>query len=229
MSSHDKHGNRLHRPHCSAQHTTTPLEVPCPTRTQAKDELQRSDYGSYRPANDFRMDDGSARNNTGRPGVSHPHSSLASRKILIAMSGLGPILDTDIFHLHHLDLQVRNIMVDIPDENTCNITGGKENEHMVNAESTEPKYIVAKSLLHEMETNEWEKYAFGKYFILTRRMFLLLRNGLFECNSYDDAERIISEWRELHLDKGLRKDEFGFLDSDLERLDPDDESNADSE
>ncbi|KAF2874693.1 hypothetical protein BDV95DRAFT_603493 [Massariosphaeria phaeospora] len=164
------------------------------------------------------------------------------KKIAHALHGLGFIPDTDRFHCCHLDLRPRNILVDVIDDATVKITGlldwdadfahfcpkfvaygspfwlwiADEDYEWDETRATEapsdPGKQQLKQLFEDLASAEWIKYAFTPEYIIARRMFAILRDGIRSNNDSDDADDIVATWQKMHYDKALDVD----VDSDEE-------------
>lgn len=154
-------------------------------------------------------------------------------KIACSMHAHGFIPDTELFYLCHMDLMARNILVEIVDDSTVNISGlldwdadyacfcpkfvafrapfwlwlpdgaNDNDETVASIEPVDLKHRELKSLFEELADKEWKRYSYEPEFVLARRMFKCLKNGLFSNAMYEEAEEIIEQWNLLHPTQGL--------------------------
>ena len=84
-------------------------------------------------------------------------------------------------------------------------------------------------------SEEYKRFAFASEAMLARRMYYILRKGIFGDWSFREAEAIIGEWDELHPEDGVVfvDDESDFDDDEScvssENEDVEDDVEVDSE
>jgi hypothetical protein len=178
--------------------------------------------------------------------------------MIIAQSlhDMGFITDDDQFYFCHLDLYARNILVEIEDDETLNLTGvldwdaefahfcpkfvayrtpfwlwldeGLDEWHEMNAamQPTDPELIRLKNLWEELASEEWKRYAYTPEYMIARRLFTRLRDGICRVGDGEDAQGIVDDWQQLHYDERLvtveRFDTGSQSGSDMD-MDSDDE------
>ncbi|KAF2132865.1 hypothetical protein P153DRAFT_393813 [Dothidotthia symphoricarpi CBS 119687] len=149
-------------------------------------------------------------------------------KIAIHLYKLGFIPDTDEFHLCHLDLKPRNLLVYVPDAYTVQITGVldwdseyvffcpkfmayqapswnwistarlAEKEVMAIVKPDHPDHVALKKMFEGTAGPEWLRYAYGREYMIARRMFRILLSGVSTDKQFKKAYNIIREWNSLH-------------------------------
>ncbi|KAF2831611.1 hypothetical protein CC86DRAFT_443233 [Ophiobolus disseminans] len=88
----------------------------------------------------------------------------------------------------------------------------------------EPESIadrVVKQVFLENASAEYRRFAFAPEAMLARRMYYILRKGIFGDWSFREAEAIISEWDELHPEDDVAAVEY---ESDFDGVDSDTDS-----
>ncbi|KAI4622762.1 uncharacterized protein J4E87_006329 [Alternaria ethzedia] len=149
-----------------------------------------------------------------------------------SLHNMGFIPDTDRFYFCHLDLYPRNMLVEIEDDSSLSLTGlldwdaqfayfcpkfvayrapfwlwisgGHEYDEMIAAD--EPKdadYRRLKSSWEEAVSVEWKRYAYEPEYMIARRMFALLRDGIRRDGDKEEARSIVDAWQKLHYDQRL--------------------------
>lgn len=132
----------------------------------------------------------------------------------------------DQFHFTHLDLYPRNILINIADSESIEITGildwddalfaprfmacrapfwlweGEEevdegDEYEALKAPQDADLEELKALFEETAGPEFCKYAYGEEYILLRRMFHILRFGLGYSHHFPEIEYILARWQEL--------------------------------
>ncbi|KAI4921042.1 hypothetical protein J4E85_009157 [Alternaria conjuncta] len=144
----------------------------------------------------------------------------------------GFIPDEEKFYFCHLDLYPRNMLVEIEHDSSLSLTGlldwdaqfahfcpkfvayrapfwlwvsgGHEYDEMIAAD--EPKdadYRRLASSWEEAVSVEWKRYAYEPEYMIARRMFALLRDGIRHDGDKEEARSIVDEWQKLHYDQRL--------------------------
>ncbi|KAF2132866.1 hypothetical protein P153DRAFT_414785 [Dothidotthia symphoricarpi CBS 119687] len=136
------------------------------------------------------------------------------------------IPDTDKFHFTHMDLYARNILVNVKDENSIEITGVLDWDDALYA----PKYVACrapfwlwedeegldencenealripeetgsrelKELFEQIVGSDFLRYAYGPEYILLRRMFVQLQYGVSDNAHSRECRTILEEWSRL--------------------------------
>jgi len=145
---------------------------------------------------------------------------------------MGFIPDSDRFYFCHLDLYPRNMLVEIEDDSSLPLTGlldwdaqfayfcpkfvayrapswlwvsgGHEYNEMIAAdEPKDAEYRRLKSLWEKAASTEWKRYAYEPEYMIARRMFALLRDGIRRDGDKEEARSIVDGWQELYPDQRL--------------------------
>ncbi|PVI02219.1 hypothetical protein DM02DRAFT_523265 [Periconia macrospinosa] len=149
------------------------------------------------------------------------------------------------FSLVHGDLADHNLLVDVKDENTVNVTGVIEwdyakfvpkfvayrapywtwlddnslswhHERHVNHEPRTENGRRAKAYFEANASDEWKKFAFAPEAIIARQMFDFMIRGMSGGSWETDlAEDLLRAWDELHPEDKIKTSD-PFLDSDYE-------------
>jgi len=149
-----------------------------------------------------------------------------------ALYDKGFIPDDDKFYFCHLDLYPRNILVKIEDESRLSLTGlldwdaqfvyfcpkfvayrapfwlwvsgGQWYDEMIAADMPEDaEYRRLKSLWEKAASTEWKRYAYEPEYMIARRMFALLRDGIRHDGDKEEARSIVDDWQVLYPDQRL--------------------------
>ncbi|KAI4680283.1 uncharacterized protein J4E84_007931 [Alternaria hordeiaustralica] len=149
-----------------------------------------------------------------------------------SLHDMGLIPDSDRFYFCHLDLYPRNMLVEIEDDSSLLLTGlldwdaqfahfcpkfvayrapfwlwvwgGHEYDEMISAdEPTNADHRRLKTLWEEEASDEWKRYAYEPEYMIARRMFALLRDGIRHDGDKEEARSIVDEWQKLHYDQRL--------------------------
>jgi hypothetical protein len=134
------------------------------------------------------------------------------------------------FALVHGDLYQYNLLAEIQDESTADITGVIDwdfatfapkfmayrapfwlwqnddiyesgdcyDENLANMTPTTDLERELKRVFEENASDEFKYYAFAKEAILARRMFKILKEGMFSTQAIEECKVVIGEWKELH-------------------------------
>ncbi|KNG44655.1 hypothetical protein DDE82_003299 [Stemphylium lycopersici] len=146
---------------------------------------------------------------------------------------MGLIPDTDQFYFCHLDLYARNMLVQIVDDSTLKLTAvldwdaqfahfcpkfvayrapfwlwldrseNEYNEMLAATEPTDPELLRMKTLWERLAGDEWKRYAFTPEYMIARRLFARLRDGICRVGDDDDATSIVDDWQKLYYDERL--------------------------
>lgn len=153
-------------------------------------------------------------------------------KIARHMHTRGFLPDTDKFYLCHLDLYSRNILVDTPNDTSLKLTAlldwdseyvcfcpkfvaysalfwlWVEDEAVHESQAlepvTKPELENAKRIFDTMAGEEWLRYAYRPEYVLARRMFELLRIGLFDSDHYAGAHDIVDQWKAMYPEDDVK-------------------------
>ncbi|KAF2731262.1 hypothetical protein EJ04DRAFT_409861, partial [Polyplosphaeria fusca] len=138
----------------------------------------------------------------------------------------GFISDEDGFYLCHGDLQGYNILVDIVNERTVRITGvidwddaffapkfeafrapfwtwvdsdkyAMDVEDTVNAPAV-PELEELKKVFEEEAGEEFMCLAYAPEYLIARRLFAIVKNGIFSSYQLEEAKAIVQDWVALH-------------------------------
>jgi len=149
-----------------------------------------------------------------------------------SLHNMGFIPDTDRFYFCHLDLYPRNMLVEIEDDSSLLLTGlldwdvqfayfcpkfvayrapfwlwvsgGHEYDEMIAAdEPANADHRRLKTLWEEAVTVEWKRYAYEPEYMIARRMFALLRDGIRHDGDKEEARSIVDDWQKLYPDQRL--------------------------
>ncbi|KAF2636574.1 hypothetical protein P280DRAFT_472811 [Massarina eburnea CBS 473.64] len=96
---------------------------------------------------------------------------------------------------------------------------------------TEPKNEqdkLMKDLFDSVSTSEWKKYAYSPEYIIARRLFWLLKDGLRSNDAITDMEDIIRDWHALHPQLELQAN-YWFDGPDEGYLDVVEDENTDAD
>ncbi|KAI4605196.1 hypothetical protein J4E83_010739 [Alternaria metachromatica] len=144
----------------------------------------------------------------------------------------GFIPDDDKFYFCHLDLYPRNMLVEIENESRLSLTGlldwdaqfvyfcpkfvayrapfwlwvsgGQWYDEMIAADMPEDaEYRRLKSLWDKEASTEWKRYAYEPEYMIARRMFALLRDGIHHDGHKEEARSIVGDWQVLYPDQRL--------------------------
>lgn len=135
----------------------------------------------------------------------------------------------ETFHLCHGDLLPYNMLVEVCDDKNIEITAildwdsaffaptfvayrppfwmwldeddNGDNEAGANVDPQTEENIALKAAFNETATTELKRFAYAPEYILARKMFNTLKNGLFATWDIEAAEDVIHEWGELHPDQ----------------------------
>jgi hypothetical protein len=157
-----------------------------------------------------------------------------------ALYDKGFIPDTDMFHFCHLDLYPRNMLVEVVDSATLKLTGvldwDAEFAHFCPAfvayrapfwlwleegddewdemiATTTPKIpdlLRLKNLWEELAGEKWMRYAYTQEYMIARRLFARLRDGICTAKDAEEAKALVEEWQEMHWDERLVLPESGY-------------------
>jgi hypothetical protein len=90
----------------------------------------------------------------------------------------------------------------------------------------DPELIRLKNLWEELASGEWKRYAYTPEYMMARRLFTRLRDGICRVGDGEDAQGIADDWQQLHYDERLvtveRFDTGSQSGSDMD-VDSDDE------
>ncbi|KAF2787276.1 hypothetical protein K505DRAFT_258065 [Melanomma pulvis-pyrius CBS 109.77] len=139
----------------------------------------------------------------------------------------GFIPDHHIFHLCHLDLQSRNLLARVVDESTIEITGildwdsaafapkflsvrapfffwteddaWEEDEADVYRPLSDPEHIALKAVYEEVAGPQFSQTSYIPELALARRMYYILKRGLYSGIQVQFAEDIIEEFAKLNI------------------------------
>jgi hypothetical protein len=90
-------------------------------------------------------------------------------------------------------------------------------EYINTCPTTADSHIAAKSIWEQEAGEEWKRIATAPEYIIARRMWLLLRDGMFSNQSCDVADEVVQAWQELHPDDDVEEEfEFDLSDSEDE-------------
>ncbi|KAI4700429.1 hypothetical protein J4E89_010989 [Alternaria sp. Ai002NY15] len=149
-----------------------------------------------------------------------------------ALYDKGFIPDEEKFYFCHLDLYPRNMLVEIEDDSSLLLTGlldwdaqfayfcpkfvayrapfwlwvpgGQWYDEMIAADMPEDAECRRlKSLWEKAASTEWKRYAYEPEYMIARRMFALLRDGIHHDGDKEEARSIVDEWQKLHYDQRL--------------------------
>lgn len=153
-------------------------------------------------------------------------------------------LDRDYTCLAHYDLDPRNIMVEIQDDNTPKITGiidwdlacfapdwvackppmwiwnwldgGSEDESKADEEPPTLEQKELKALFDELVGSQFRRYAYQPEYRLARSIFRFARWGLPSVKLKEDADRVVEEWAVLYpeIQKRLKKAEKEYAEEE---------------
>jgi hypothetical protein len=76
-------------------------------------------------------------------------------------------------------------------------------EMLAATEPTDPELRRLKELWEELASGEWKKYAYSPEYMIARRIFMKLRDGLCRVGDAEEAQNIIGNWQKLHYDERL--------------------------
>ncbi|CAG5169891.1 uncharacterized protein ALTATR162_LOCUS7095 [Alternaria atra] len=153
--------------------------------------------------------------------------------IIQALYDMEFILDDEKFYFCHLDLYARNMLVEIEDDSTLRLTGlldwdaefahfcpkfvayrapfwlwlsrdQNEYDEMIAADTpVDADLQHLKILWEDVASDEWKRYAYTPEYLIARRIFTRLRNGICCVGDKNDARSIIDDWQKLHYDQKL--------------------------
>jgi aminoglycoside phosphotransferase (APT) family kinase protein len=132
------------------------------------------------------------------------------------------------YHFTHLDLHPRNILVTVEgstkismtgvldwdsalftpaymafrapywmwaDENACD---DDETQALREPPENEIEECDLKRMFEEMAGQEWLKYAYGEEYVLLRRMFPFIRDGVDASHIIGQCQQIVKDWEDMH-------------------------------
>jgi hypothetical protein len=70
-------------------------------------------------------------------------------------------------------------------------------------EPTDPELRRLKQLWEELASEEWKRYAYMPEYMIARRIFTKLRDGICRVGEAHEAQRTIDDWQKLHYDERL--------------------------
>lgn len=97
-----------------------------------------------------------------------------------------------------------------------------EIEWNANLEPTTVRERELKQVFKNVASEEQTKFAFALEAMLARRLFQILKDGVFSSTAIEEAEAIIQEWKELHPEDKIPGDDEEDDPADL--FDSDDEA-----
>lgn len=74
---------------------------------------------------------------------------------------------------------------------------------LATTEPTDPGLLRMKALWERLAGDEWKRYAFTPEYMIARRLFTRLRDGICRVGDDDDATSIVDDWQKLHYDERL--------------------------
>ncbi|KAF1829105.1 hypothetical protein BDW02DRAFT_583970 [Decorospora gaudefroyi] len=143
----------------------------------------------------------------------------------------GYLPNDDKFYFCHLDLYPRNLLVDVIDTATLKLTGvldwdadfahfcpkfvafrapfwlwldkdaDESDERLATVEPADPDLLRLKRLWEECAGAEWMRYAFAPEYVIARRMFVRLRDGMGRVGNWEDVVSIVRDWQALRFDE----------------------------
>jgi hypothetical protein len=161
------------------------------------------------------------------------------KRIAESLHELGFLPDTDQFHFCHLDLYLRNILVEVVDDSSPKATGvldwdadfahfcpkfvayrapfwmwneegaDEDDEMLATIEPTDLELLRLKRLFEELVSDEWKRYAFTPEYMLERRLFESLKGGMRGSDAVKEARDIVAEWQKIHYDVQIEEMDGG--------------------
>ncbi|CAI6331457.1 unnamed protein product [Periconia digitata] len=96
-------------------------------------------------------------------------------------------------------------------------------------EPTGERECALKSIFMAGASDEWKKFAFAPEAILARRMFVILKDGIFGPWAVDEVAAIIQEWIALHPEDNIPVEETHSSDEEMSDDEMSDEEESDDE
>ncbi|KAF2498900.1 hypothetical protein BU16DRAFT_443035, partial [Lophium mytilinum] len=145
--------------------------------------------------------------------------------IAVKMGDMG-LFEDQGFYFCHMDLHARNILVQVVDDTTVEISGildwdsgifgpkflscappmwlwlpedvDHEDETLAEDDPEDPETLELKEAFEEIVGGEFLRYAYKPEYIIARRLMVAAMSGMFQPADEEAVEKIIQDWEELH-------------------------------
>ncbi|KAF2806738.1 uncharacterized protein BDZ99DRAFT_479138 [Mytilinidion resinicola] len=151
------------------------------------------------------------------------------KEIAQKMGDMG-LFEDQGFYFCHMDLHARNILVQVIDDTTVEISGildwdsgvfgpkflscaplmwlwlpedvDHEDETLAEDDPEDPETLELKEAFEEIVGRDFLRYAYKPEYIIARRVMVAAMSGMFQSADLDAVEKIVQDWEELHPSGG---------------------------